>query len=276
MTTRDARMLVADSIGNAMAELSEALVELDRLPDDHAMVGFVAHAMENYLSVSEATLGLMERAISDHPDQEIAGWLEGLRHLGTLMKHTVERLVHASAPSEFPLKSGYVNLPVLMERVCDYHRSAASQKQLEIVCRALGDVPPAWADRVAVAIVGNNLLSNAVKFSLPHGEIVVQIMPGPGGVVCTVRDNGPGLTFAEHARLFGYADAPGSTPTAGEPSLGHGLAIAKELVDRMGGRIWAETESGKGARFSFRLPYPQDIRSSSEMGGDEAPDETKD
>ena len=255
MTTRDARLLVSDSIGNAMAELSHALAELERMPDDETLVGFVAHAMDNYLTVSDAALALMERALGGHTNPEVAVWLDGLRHLGTLMRHTVERLLRSSEPDSAPLKPGYVNLPLLMQRACDYHRSAAAKKELGLVCRALGDVPPVWADRVAVAIVATNLLSNAVKFSQPHGDIVVQVMAGPGGVVCSVRDHGPGLTFMEHARLFEQAETPVAAPADGDPSLGHGLAIAKDLVDRMGGRLWAENQPGHGACFFFRLPY---------------------
>jgi signal transduction histidine kinase len=144
------------------------------------------------------------------------------------------------------LKQEYVDMPVLMSRACDFHRKSADLKQLQIVCRSIGEVPTAWADRVAVAVVADNLLSNAVKFSQPGGEIVVQVMPGPGGIVCSVLDNGPGLTSLEQAQLF---------DRGGRKSGKFGLAIAKEFVVRMGGRLWSDSEPGRGACFSFRLPY---------------------
>jgi histidine kinase len=255
MTTSDPRQLVAESIGNAIMELSDALAELDRMPvNDMSTIGFVAHAMNNYLSVSEATLDLIRQAVSDGPGGDVATWLDGLRHLGNMMQHTVGRLLHVSAPESFPLKYECVNLPVLMERACEYHRRNAQQKQLQIVFRTIGDVPPAWADRVAVAVVADNLLSNAVMFSDPGGEIVVQIMPGPGGVVCSVRDYGPGLTTLAQAQLFHGGPATPSSKS-GQPSGGIGLTIAKELIDRMGGRLWSDSGAGQGATFSFRLPY---------------------
>jgi signal transduction histidine kinase len=260
MTTRDPRLHVAESIENAVAELSNALAELDRIPVyDHSVIGLVAHAMNNYLSVSDATLGLIERAIPD-PPREVATWFEGLRHLGTLVQHTVDRLLCATPPEEFPLKAEYVNVSRLMERACEYYRPRARDKQLEIVCRTVDEVPPAWADRVAVAIVADNLLANAVRFSCPGSQILVQVMPGPGGVVCCVRDHGRGLTFLEQARLFEHAAAPGPLPTDVDAATGHGLAIAKQLVDRMSGRLWAESEPGHGASFFFRLQYHQQLR----------------
>jgi signal transduction histidine kinase len=255
MTRRDSRITTADSIGNAISELTDALAELARMPDDEALVGFVTHAMENYFAVSRGALDVIERALGDQRTPELAAWIEGLRHLGELIQHTMERLLHVSPGTELPLKPAAVDLPVLMQRVIDYHQPMAATKQLQIVCRPVGEVPPVWADRVAVAIVANNLLNNAVKFSYPHGDILIQIMPGPGGVVCSVRDHGPGLTLLQQARLFEHAESPTSMPMEGEASLGHGLAIAKDLVDRMSGRLWAENEPGRGARFFFRLPY---------------------
>jgi signal transduction histidine kinase len=131
----------------------------------------------------------------------------------------------------------------------------AAQKQLLIGCRSVGEIPLTWGDAVAVAIVADNLLSNAVKFSNRGGEILVQILPGPGGVVASVRDNGPGLTFLEQARLFQPNIVPDPTATPSEKSTGYGIKIAKGLIDRMGGRLWAESEEGRGACFFFRLPY---------------------
>ena len=254
----DHRDRVAESIEHAIADLAEALDELDRIPaHDGATIGSVAHAMNNYLSVTDATLGLLGHALRDHPSPEVGTWLEGLRRLGIMMHHTVERLVRSSAGTEFQMVPDYVDVPLLMQRACGYYRPSAQQKQLAISCQAVGDVPRAWADRVAVAVVADNLLSNAVKFSNDGpGVIAVQIMPGPGGVVCSVRDNGPGVDPILEAQLFPRGALSTTTLTStGQRSWGFGLAIAKELIDRMGGKLWLDNDPGRGACFSFRLPY---------------------
>jgi signal transduction histidine kinase len=256
MHSDDPRVHAAESIQYAIQELSEALVSLDRIPmEDKALVAWVAHAMDNYLSVNEATLNLVEQAIAPHPSRELATWIEGLRQLGNLMHHTVGRLVRTSAAAEFPLKPEYVNLPLLMARACDHHRPGAAQKGLDITCRSMGEVPLAWADRVAVAVVADNLLSNAVGVSRPGGDIQVDVVPGPGGVMCSVRDHGPGLTPLQQAMLFHGDVAGGPMASAGEPATRRGLAVAKDFVDRMGGRLWCESQLGEGTCFSFRLPY---------------------
>jgi signal transduction histidine kinase len=110
------------------------------------------------------------------------------------------------------------------------------------------------ADRVAVAAVLDNLLSNAVKYSPPGTAVHVQVRGEGDGVVCEVRDSGPGLSPEDQARLFRRGVRLTPTPTSGEPSSGYGLAVAKELVEGLGGRIWCESAVGHGSCFAFRLP----------------------
>jgi signal transduction histidine kinase len=254
--TTDSRSTVIVAIETAVAHLADALDELDSMPTrDKARIGFVVHALNNCLSVADATLDLLAHALRDHPDAEVTTWIAGLRQLGNLMQHTTGRLV-VSAPADFPLRNERIDLPKLMARVCQYHASAAERKRLTILCRPIGDIPPAWGDRVALALVADNLLSNAVNYSRPDGNIVVQIFTGPGGVVCRVRDDRQGVDAIEQAQLFQRGARAGPTPTAGDAPAGYGLSIARELIDRMGGQLWFESESGDGGWFSFRIPYP--------------------
>ena len=256
MTISDPRITAAESIEGAIAYLAEALVELDRIPvHDQTTLGYVVHAMNNCLSVTDATLSLMRQSPSTHHDPQMIAWVEGLRHVTNLMHITIGRLARGAPPQEFKLKFDYVNLPRLMERACDYHRRSASGKFLSITCRTVGVVPNVWADAVAVAIIADNLLSNAVNHSHPGDEVLVQISPAPGGVVCSVRDYGPVLDEAERVRQFerGAAAEP-ETPEDTRVS-GFGLTITKHFIDRMGGRLWSETNLERGACFSFRLPY---------------------
>jgi signal transduction histidine kinase len=253
--TSDPRAGAAESIELALTHLADALAQLDRIPsNDRSTIGLAARAMSSYLSVTDATLGLLSDALQGHSNPEVAKWLGSLRHLSSWMDHSVGRLLVASDPQQLALQSEYIDLSVLMQRGCDYYREGAMRRQLELVFQSQGTVPLVWADRVATAIVADNLLSNAVKFSRPGGEIIVQVIPGPGGAVCTIRDNGPGLTPLEQAQLFESISGD-PLPLRSPAPTGFGLAIAKEFVDRMGGKLWSESDSSYGSRFSFRLPY---------------------
>jgi two-component system, sensor histidine kinase LadS len=255
MTPSDAKAEVANAIAKAKVELDLALVELDRVPAfDQAAIGFVAHALNNYLTVTQGTLELMKDSLADCPDQDVETWLESLLHCANLMQHTVERLLRVSGPNELALKPAYMDLPLLMERACQYYRRFAALKRQQLICRTVGDVPLAWADRVAVAVIADNLLSNAVKYAEVGGRIEVLSTAAGAGVLCTVRDDGPGLSEVDQSRLFQRGVRLSAVPTAGESSTGFGLAIAKEFVDRMGAKLWCESHPGQGACFSFWLP----------------------
>ncbi len=255
MTTTESLAQVAQAIEDAKKNLDRALAELDQLPAfDASTVGFVAHAMNNYVTITDATVSLLTHELRSYPNRDVGVWLEGLRHTAALMHHTIGRLLRASRPGQFPLKPDHVNVQVLMSRACEYYRRVAGSKQLKISCTAVGDVPPAWADRVAIAVVADNLLSNAVKFSKVGDSIEVQVMADPEGVVATVRDHGPGISEFEQARFLQRSTALGTTAEEHDPA-GFGLRICKEFIDRMAGKFWIESERGKGARISFRLPY---------------------
>ena len=251
----DTKARVAASIAEAKVRLDDALAELERVPSvDPGTIGYVAHALNNYLAVTVVTVEMMQHTLRDYPNPEIRTWLDGILHVTDLMHHTIGKLLAASAPGHFPLKIELVNLAMLMDRACNHYGRVAQRKQISVIYRTIGDIPLVRADRVALAVVADNLLSNAVKFSKPGTTVQVQVMTEPGVVVCSVRDQGPGLSTADQARLYQKGMPLSAVPTAGEPSTGYGLAMAKEFMDRMGGQLWCESEAGRGARFSFRLP----------------------
>jgi signal transduction histidine kinase len=250
----DSRERAVSSIEDAQLALDRALSELDAIPSvDPHIVGFAAHALNSCANTTTAAAELLQHTLAGYPDPEVANWLEGIHHAAHMMRHTIGRLLHASAPSDFPLKFGHVNLVLLMDRAIQYYKRVAEPNGIRIVNLSVGQIPLAWADSVAVAVVADNLLSNAVKASPPGSTIYVQLMAEESSVVCSVRDAGPGLTKEARDRLFQRIVA-GSSVRSAEPSGGYGLAVAWEFVDRMNGTLWCESEPGRGTRFAFRLP----------------------
>jgi signal transduction histidine kinase len=169
------------------------------------------------------------------------------------MKYTVGKLLHVSAPEDFPLKLEAVNIVVLMDRACQYFEGVARHKGIDISYRVIGDIPLVVADRIGVAVVAENLISNAVKFSSSGTTVHVEVVGERRHVVCSVRDEGPGLSAEDQTRLYQRGVRLSAAPTAGGPSTGFGLALAKAFVDQMDGTLWCESEAGKGARFAFRV-----------------------
>ena len=246
------------AILRAQAELEQALLELEKMPAfDPGAVTFSAHALNNYLTVTRGTVQLLLQSLVDHPDPQIRNWLEGLGHATELMAHTVSQLMTSSEPKDVNLRFLKWDLAPLAQRACNYYQRIADRKNIFIVCESTIDIPPVWTDPVAVAAVMDNLLSNAVKYSFPGKQIWVQTRGEVTSVVCSVCDEGPGLNQEDQAKLFQRGIRLSSVPTGGEFSSGYGLAVAKELIDKLNGDLWCESTLGAGACFSFRLPAYQ-------------------
>ena len=99
-----------------------------------------------------------------------------------------------------------------------------------------------------------NLVGNALKYSPPGGTVTLGAEPDGDAVTLSVKDEGPGIAPADRARLFTKFFRAGDPVALKTPGTGLGLAICKGIVDAHGGRIWAESEPGKGAVFKVRLP----------------------
>jgi signal transduction histidine kinase/CheY-like chemotaxis protein len=138
----------------------------------------------------------------------------------------------------------------------------AHQKGLELVCDVAPDVPDRLVgDRHRLTQVIVNLVGNAIKFTT-SGEVAVSVAlaedAGDGGPVCvqfSIRDTGIGIEKDQQARVFeAFKQADGSI-TRKFGGTGLGLSISSKLVERMGGRIWLESEYGHGSVFHVALPF---------------------
>jgi two-component system, sensor histidine kinase and response regulator len=249
---------VASAILKAQTELEEALRELEKMPAfDPGVVAFSAHALNNYLSVTAGTVQLLLKSLADHSEPQIRDWLQGLAHVTDLMRHTVSQLMTSAASKDVKLWFLKWDLVPLVQRACDYYRRIAEEKNISVVCESLGAIPQVWTDPVAVAAVLDNLLSNAVKYSFPGTKILVKLKGEEASVMCSVCDEGPGLSQEDQAKLFQRGAQLSSVTTGGESSSGYGLAVAKELIDKLDGDLWCESTQGTGACFSIRLPIYQ-------------------
>ncbi len=243
------------AIMRARSELEQALLELEKMPAlDPKRVAFSAHALNNYLTVTKGTVDLLLWSLEDHPNPQVRVWLQGLGHLTDLMRHTVSQVTNPSVPGDLRLQFLKWDLPQLAQRTCDYYQRIAARKSISILCESPPDLPPVWTDPVAVAAVLDNLLSNAVKYSPCGKEVRVKLWADATGVVCSVRDEGPGLSEEDQEKLFQQGVRLSSVTTGGESSSGYGLAVARELIEKLEGEVWCESTLGDGACFSFRLP----------------------
>lgn len=145
--------------------------------------------------------------------------------------------------------------PVLVDRMIAQlvERERGLWPDVTIELAAGRPVQMVAADEEYLAQIMRNLLSNAAKYSGSGSRVQVSVEDGEGEVIVRVRDDGPGLGEEDPGRLFAlyYRSA---RQAAAAPGAGIGLFVCKELVDAMGGRIWAKDLPDGGAEFGFTIP----------------------
>ena len=145
------------------------------------------------------------------------------------------------------LKLEKVNLRKVIKDVNNNLSNEINRKQINLSIEAeelYAQVDPDYAVQVF-----ENLLSNAIKFSPPQKEVKVILAKDNGKARAEIKDEGPGFTDEDKKKIFGKFQRLSAKPTGGEQSTGLGLSIVKKYVEAMNGKVWCESEQGKGANF---------------------------
>jgi signal transduction histidine kinase len=148
----------------------------------------------------------------------------------------------------------------IVESVVAATESLAEAKKLPLKVEIADGMPEGRGDERRLTQVLLNLVGNAIKFT-DEGGIRIAARSANGVFTVAVTDTGPGIPEAEQARIFEEFHQIDSSNTKAKGGSGLGLAIAKRIIELHGGRIWVESEHGRGSTFGFELPV------SAEQGG---------
>jgi len=129
-------------------------------------------------------------------------------------------------------------------------RSSRHQFILEIPKK----LPAVFADRLRLERILHNLIDNAMKYSPQGGEVRVSVKSEEEHLIIAVSDQGIGISLSNQAKLFGSFQRLEESKLDGVRGLGLGLLVCRRLVEAHGGRIWVESELGKGSTFFFTVP----------------------
>ena len=146
-----------------------------------------------------------------------------------------------------------ISIPEIAERAIAATTALFETNNLKLVKDIKTDLPEITGDRDKLIQVMVNLISNAVKFSL-KGKVTCNVYHEKEEIVISIADTGIGIAPEDHAAVFEQFKQVGDTLTDKPKGTGLGLPICKEIVEHHGGRIWLESELGKGSTFYVGLP----------------------
>jgi two-component system, chemotaxis family, CheB/CheR fusion protein len=191
------------------------------------------------------------RAGDERATQLLANMNGQIDHFIALLREVLD--VTQLETGQMPLHRERFDLQALLrERIEEVQRTTQTHRI------ALEEQAACWvdADPKRIGQVVTNLLTNAIKYAPAAPLIGVRLTTGPGVVTCSVQDGGPGIAPEKQTRLFKRFSRIGSALGETSQGLGLGLYLVAQLVEGHEGRIWVESEEGKGAAFLFTLPLP--------------------
>lgn len=252
----------------AMAGQAAVAIENARLFQQSDFVSEMVHELRTPLMALVALSDLLTRPDLPH---------EKLSDLGQTIQREAKRLTKMTSSflelsrlesGRVHLKYEIINIPELIEETLSIQEPQAAEREIAITTQTPEDLPSLTADRDRIKQVILNLVSNAIKYNHPGGSIVVSTKLMDNMIRVAVADTGKGIPpdAVKHLfnRFYRVPDTEGYTT-----GTGLGLSITQRIVQQHGGRIWVESELGKGSCFSFALPLEAAEESQEHLGPDE-------
>jgi signal transduction histidine kinase len=203
-------------------------------------------------------LGYSELLLADIRKLEIDEIEYQLKNINKAAQNSYNLLVDIlmwarTQSGKIPFKPQELNISDILNDTLEILNPTANAKNITINYYTADHIA-VIADFDMLKTVLRNLVLNAIKFTNSGGAININAEENSDSVTISVSDNGIGIRAENLAKLFDISQVFTTTGTAEETGTGLGLLLCKEFVEKHGGKIWVESESGKGSDFKFTLP----------------------
>jgi len=235
------------SLSEKNEQIQAQILELNALNmEKNEMIGIVAHDLKNPLTSALSVSGLLSKEkITEDQREYLVLLKKSLNRMNNLVSKILEIKVLES--SSFKTNYSELDLRQVTEQVISALKIQSDNKQIHIVSDL--DEVHATLDRSLIVQIIDNLLSNAIKFSNHNTKVRVRLKDVDHTIRFEIDDEGPGILEEDKSKLFLRFQKLHARPTDGESSTGLGLSIVKKYVEAMEGKVWCESEAGKGSTF---------------------------
>lgn len=235
-----------------LQESEKHLRELNSTKDKFFSI--IGHDLRNPLNALLGFSELMAGNSRDYSTEEVQKYSKIINEAAKNIHMLIENLLEwsRSQSGNIDFNPRQTDLVPIAEEILKIFRTQAEKKDISIESDLESGIQ-VFADGNLLSTILRNLISNAVKFTPKKGQVFVSTKQQPEGVLISVKDTGVGMTEDQLASLFSLTHST-TAGTDEEKGTGLGLILCKEFVNKHGGRIWAESEPGKGSRFNLILP----------------------
>ncbi|MCV9387628.1 ligand-binding sensor domain-containing protein [Reichenbachiella ulvae] len=236
-----------------LASQNLELRQLNKEKND--LIGMVAHDLRTPLNNIKGLVSLIEiseDSLSEETEESIQLIHESTDRLRGMITKTLD--VNAIEARTINLKKSYFEINELLKEVAYNFRPISQSKKIEILLEQSTNQYQVHLDKNYCIQIFENIISNAIKFSNSGTQIKITTHEISEKIQIHVTDQGPGISQSDMKKLFANYKPLSAKPTAGEESSGLGLYIVKKYVTAMNGKVWCESEVGKGSTFIVEFP----------------------
>lgn len=246
-----------NELNNLTRELQKKNVQLDQLNNlKNQFLGMAAHDLRNPISSIMMYSDFAKETNDYRSSDDLRMIIDLIRNSSEFMLKLLDELLDLVKIESGKLHLNFekANLETLLKKNIEINALLAKKKEIKLVVNIPQSLPEIDIDPLKIEQVLNNLISNAIKYSHNKTTVTVNAFSTGKHVLISVHDQGQGIPKDELQKVFAPFSKISVKGTAGEKSTGLGLSIVKRIVTGHQGRIWVESEPGKGSAFSFTLP----------------------
>jgi signal transduction histidine kinase len=222
-------------------------------------LSIVSHELRTPLTSIKGAVSVLDEGAFGSLNEDQHTFLDIIERNADRLMELISGLVDTSRleAGHLQLEIGIVNLSKILREVESQKLSEFKDKDISLVHEEEGDLTRVLADSGRIEQVCSALLENAMKFSQPGGSVVVRAMASDRAIQVTFTDEGIGIQAEQQAKVFDKFFQIDSSATRINGGMGLGLYVARRIIELHQGRIWLESEPGKGTSVHFSLPNMQ-------------------
>lgn len=237
-----------------LLKMNEKLRELDQMKS--SFVSTVSHELRTPLTIINSTVNnMLDGVVGEVPEYHIK-WLSKIKNNTHRLNSLIEDILDISRleSGKVDMRRGKIDIVALVRKVNTDVLPLAQKNGITLSIHMPESLPKIDANLGRIEQVITNLITNALKFTPSQGSINVSVSRKGSFIFVEVKDSGVGIPKESLQIIFDRFRQVSTTHDAQTKGIGLGLAIAKEIIAQHSGRIWAESEPGKGSTFTFTLP----------------------
>jgi PAS domain S-box-containing protein len=250
--SQQAMLYMVEDLNQSTRELNLEQEKLARLNKELEAFSYsVSHDLRAPLRHINGYIELLLKRFPESLPEKAQHYLDNIVESANEMGVLIDDLLNFSRTGRQEIHPTIIDMNALVQEVKTSLQQDLTQRS---IAWEIPDLPPAFGDRNLIKLVWRNLLSNAVKFTKtkPQAKISIGFQEKNEQQIYFVKDNGVGFDMAYEEKLFGLFQR--LHPATDFEGTGIGLANVRRIIERHGGRAWAEGDPGRGACFYFSLP----------------------